>query len=105
MPTKKVSAIGSRRSVMSGHAHHTSGGLKKDHLIKIKVGEHRGKSLHRIVSRRKHASAMRKSSPLHKWVKAVRMAKKKLGIPRDAFVLVKRGRPLYMEAKKIYRAM
>lgn len=98
-------AVGSRRSVMNGNSQHTSGGLGKARLMKVKVGEYRGKALYRIVSRRKHNAAKRPNSPLHKWVLAVRMAKNKLGIRRDAFVKVKKGGRLYAEAKRIYRAM
>lgn len=90
---------------MNGNCKHTSGGLNKDRLMKVKVGEVHGKAVYRIVSRRKHKAAKRLSSPLHKWVLAVRMAKKKLGIPRDAFVKVKKGGRLYAEAKRLYRAM
>jgi hypothetical protein len=45
--TKKGKAIGSRREVMSGSCHHTSGGLTKKDLM-----YHKG----RIVSRKAHAA-------------------------------------------------
>lgn len=40
-------AVGSRRQVWNGTAHHTSGGLKKEDLMKNKHG--------RIVSKTRHA--------------------------------------------------
>jgi hypothetical protein len=46
-PAKMEHAVGSRRQVWEGHAHHTKGGLKKSDLVMNKWG--------RIVSKRKMA--------------------------------------------------
>lgn len=47
--SEHVKAVGSRAEVWHGNADHTSGGLKKKHLMMNKRG--------RIVSRKKHATA------------------------------------------------
>lgn len=82
-------AVGSRRQVMNGTAHHTSGGLvKKDLKLNPKSGE--------IVSREK--SKGEKKNP---WIVAVQKAKKELGIPKKEMAFPAKGSPLYKEAKKI----
>ena len=56
-----------------------------------------------IVSKKKSADAKKKSSPLAQWRKAVVAAKKNLGMDKKGeFVPIKKGTPLYREAKKIY---
>ena len=45
--TRKLPRVGSKAQVFHGTAHHTSGGLTKNDLMKTKKG--------RIVSRKKHA--------------------------------------------------
>ena len=56
-----------------------------------------------IVSKAKAAAAKKKSNPLAQWRKAVDAAKKKLGMDKKGeFVAIKKGTPLYKEAKKIY---
>lgn len=56
-----------------------------------------------IVSIKKSAEAKKKSNPLALWRKAVDAAKKKLGMDKKGeFVPIKKGTPLYREAKKIY---
>jgi hypothetical protein len=87
-------AVGSRREVMSGTAHHTAGGLlKKDLKKNPKTGEY--------VSKDKAKAG--KKNP---WIKAVAQAKKDLGIkkkglPFDSYSLAK-GTPLYRRAHEIY---
>jgi len=84
-----VQAVGSRRQVMNGTAHHTSGGLvKKDLKINPKSGE--------IVSREK--SKGEKKNP---WIVAVQKAKKELGIPKKEMAFPEKGSDLYKAAKKI----
>lgn len=56
-----------------------------------------------IVSIKKSADAKKKSSKLAQWRNAVDAAKKKLGIPKKGeFVPIKKGTPLYREARKIF---
>jgi hypothetical protein len=81
-------AVGSRAQVMSGTAHHTSGGLTKKDL-KYSNGE--------IVSKGK--SKAEKKNP---WIEAVQAAKKSLRIPKTEFTLVTKGSELYKRAKEIY---
>jgi hypothetical protein len=52
----KVAAVGSKAQVYKGHAHHTSGGLKKADIKRIKVGSRKGKVVYRYVSAKKHAA-------------------------------------------------
>ena len=54
----KVPAVGSKSQVFHGTAKHTSGGLKKNDLMKTKNG--------RIVSRRKHAAGKKAIKNLRK---------------------------------------
>jgi len=56
--TKKIKAVGSKAEVFHGTAKHTSGGLKKADLMKVKSG--------RIVSRRKHAAGKKAIKRLFK---------------------------------------
>ena len=82
-------AIGSRRQVMNGTAHHPTGGLvKKDLKLNPKSGE--------IVSREK--SKGEKKNP---WIAAVQKAKKSLKIPKKEMAFPTKGSELYKEAKKI----
>lgn len=48
---KKMKAVGSKAEVYHGNAKHTSGGLKKEDLMKNKHGK--------IVSKRKHANGLK----------------------------------------------
>lgn len=83
-------AVGSRRQVMNGTAHHTAGGLaKKDLKINPKTGE--------IVSKDKS-----KSEKVNPWIAAVKKAKKALKIPKNEMAFPSKGSELYKEAKKIY---
>jgi hypothetical protein len=54
----KMPAVGSKSQVFHGTAKHTSGGLKKNDLMKTKNG--------RIVSRRKHAAGKKAIKNLRK---------------------------------------
>jgi hypothetical protein len=56
--TQKIKAVGSKAEVFHGTAKHTSGGLKKVDLMKVKSG--------RIVSRRKHAAGKKAIKRLFK---------------------------------------
>ena len=56
--TQKIKAVGSKAEVFHGTAKHTSGGLKKADLMKVKSG--------RIVSRRKHAAGKKAIKRLFK---------------------------------------
>merc|ERR1712025_936188 len=91
-PKKKVSKIakGKFRKVMvlRGKKEKTVGGLKATDLIKNKYG--------RVVS--KKASAKAKKSP---WIAAVNAARKALNI--KGFQAIKKGSPLYVKAKALYK--
>lgn len=83
-----VQAVGSRRQVMNGTAHHTSGGLvKKDLKINPKSGE--------IVSREK--SKGEKKNP---WIVAVQKAKRSWASPRRRWRSRKRA-PISTRRRKI----
>jgi hypothetical protein len=85
---------GTKRQVINGTVTKTSGGLcKKD----IKTVKRSGNV--RYISKRKSQVAKNNFSG---WQKAVKQAKKELGIPQDEFVLVKKGSKLYKAAAKIY---
>lgn len=56
--TQKIKAVGSKAEVFHGTAKHTSGGLKRADLMKVKSG--------RIVSRRKHAAGKKAIKRLFK---------------------------------------
>lgn len=83
-------AVGSRRQVMNGTAHHTAGGLvKKDLKVNPTTGE--------IVSKDKS-----KSEKKNPWIAAVQKAKKALQIPKKSMAFPSKGSKLYKEAQKIY---
>jgi len=84
-----VQAVGSRREVFNGSAHHTTGGLVKKDLKLNPDGE--------IVSKAK--SKLGKKNP---WIKAVQKAKKSLGVPKKELAFPEKGSDLYKAAKKIY---
>lgn len=83
-----------KQQVMNGTVAHTPGGLGKSD-IKVK---RLSNGARRYVSKIKSAQA--KQNP---WIKAVKKARKNLGI--EGFVTINKGREgkaLYKEAKKIY---
>lgn len=97
-PKSPNRAVGSRRQVLSGKADHTSGGLKKNKLVRSVSG--------RIVSRA--AKAMGEDNP---WIKAVKKARanlnrSKMGINFNAVFPTKTGdaksagKVLYVESMK-----
>merc|ERR1711997_807851 len=85
---EKVSARLSKRHVFAGKAAKSNGGLTKDKLVKNKSG--------RIVS--KALSARGKKSP---WIAACAAARKALNI--KGFAVIKKGSPLYIKAKALYK--
>merc|ERR1719384_1126873 len=85
---KKISARLSKRHVFAGKAAKSTGGLTKDQLVKNKRGK--------IVSKAKAAKG--KKSP---WIAAVQAAKKALKL--TGFVAIKKGSPLYVKAKALYK--
>jgi len=89
MKAMKVISKGlSRRHVFAGKASKSKGGLTKDKLVKNKNG--------RVVS--KAASARGKKNP---WFAAVAAARKALNV--KGFVAIKKGSPLYVKAKALYK--
>jgi hypothetical protein len=84
-----------KQQVMNGTIAHTPGGLGKSDIKVRRLSNGGGK---RYVSKIKSAQA--KQNP---WIKAVKKARKNLGI--EGFVAINKGREgkaLYKEAKKIY---
>merc|ERR1740139_194052 len=87
-PMKVISNSLSRRHVFAGKAAKSKGGLGKDKLVKNKSG--------RIVS--KASSARAKKNP---WIAACAAARKALKI--KGFSVIKKGSPLYIKAKALYK--
>ena len=81
--------------VVHGTIDHTPGGLKKKDIKKIKTTS--GQTHYVSKKRSKNATKNFKD-----WHKAVKKAKKNLGIPVDEFVLLKKSSALYKEAARIY---
>merc|ERR1712141_838301 len=86
--------------VLRGFKEKTSGGLKKDALIKNKRGK--------VVSKKASAARVKlyRGSKLEKWTKAVQAARKALGV--TGFVALNgntaQGKALYAKAKALYTA-
>merc|ERR1719146_218833 len=96
MKAKKVSKIAkgknARSVVFRGTKEKTVSGLKKTDLMKNKRGK--------IVSKKAHASALKRYSNVKGWTAAVQKARKALGV--KGFVAIKKGTPLYKKAKELY---
>merc|ERR1739844_280482 len=100
----KVSKIAkgkrARAVVFAGSKEKTSGGMTKDQLVKSKTG--------RIVSKKASARAKKAyaSSPLKKWMEAMKQARKQLNI--KGFVAcggkTAQGKALYAKTKSILSA-
>jgi len=88
MKKKAISKFTARRQAFAGKIDTTKGGLKKSDLVKNKSG--------RVVS--KKASLRAKKSP---WIAAVQKARAALKI--KGFCAIKKGSPLYVKAKELYR--
>ncbi len=59
---------------------------------------------HRLVSKKRHNMAMKESSALKRWRKAIRLAKARLGLKKDEFIAVRKGTKLYALAKQYFKA-
>merc|ERR1719263_1825558 len=96
MKAKRVSKIAkgknARSMVFRGNKEKTLTGLKTTDLIKNKRGK--------IVSKKAHASALKRYSAIKGWTQAVQKARKVLGV--KGFQAIKKGSPLYAKAKEIY---
>mmetsp|Transcript_29737 Transcript_29737/g.68967 ORF Transcript_29737/g.68967 Transcript_29737/m.68967 type:complete len:124 (-) Transcript_29737:70-441(-) len=90
-------ARGAKASVFAGRRTKTSGGLRKEHLVKNKEGRVVAKSLS------KAAAARWNKNPMRAWVEATRQARQALGI--KGFVPIggvsATGRALYAKAKQL----
>merc|ERR1719262_614132 len=88
MKAKRVSKIAkgkfAKAVVLRGTKEKTAGGLKKSDLMKNKRGK--------IVSKKAHASALKRYSNIKGWTTAVQKARKALGV--KGFQAVKKGSPL-----------
>merc|ERR1712117_284291 len=91
----KKSLIGTKGQVFRGTKLKTKGGLVKKDLMKNKNG--------RVVSKKMHKNgkAVYKKG-IQKWTLAAQKARKNLGI--TSWCSIKKGTPLYKEAKRIYGA-
>jgi hypothetical protein len=91
---KKMSNVGSRKSVLAGKKIKTKTGLTKDQLVKNKVGN--------ICSRAKNAIGYKHFKNIEKWVNALKTARRELGL--TGFVAVKRGTEYYNKTMSLYLA-
>ena len=96
--------VGSRRCVYNGSAIRTSGGLKKEDILKIqrttrivrsKSGTETPKPVFAYVPKKKHALGK-----VNLWAQAIKEARKKLKL--TGFVKVEKGTDFYNTAKKIH---
>merc|ERR1712023_56798 len=96
MKAKRVSKLAkgkmARAVVFRGNKEKTLSGLKKTDLMKNKRGK--------IVSKKQHASALKRYSNVKGWIQAVQKARKALGV--KGFAAIKKGSPLYKKAKELY---
>merc|ERR1719408_833285 len=96
MKAKRISKIAKGRNaravVFRGNKEKTLTGLKKTDLMKNKAGK--------IVSKKAHASGLKRYSNIKGWTTAVQKARKVLGV--KGFQAVKKGSPLYKKAKELY---
>ena len=83
------------RKLMNGTIDKTPGGLTKKDIKKVKTSSGQIKYVHE--KRSKNAKKNFKG-----WHKAVKKAKKNLGIPKNEFVLLKKSSELYKEAARLY---
>jgi hypothetical protein len=88
MKKKPVSARTAKRQAFAGKIDKTNGGLAASSLVMNKNGK--------VVS--KKMSARGKKSP---WIAAVQKARAALKI--KGFAAIKKGSPLYIKAKEIYK--
>lgn len=91
---KKIQTVGSKAQVYNGTAKHTSGGVTKAGIMKLKNPN----GTHRYVFKAKHHNA--RGNP---WIKAVTKAKAeyKKETGKDAPVLVHKGTKIYKRAKEL----
>ena len=99
-----VVAVGSKAQVYKGLAKHTTGGLTRSGIMRIKVGVKKGttKSVYRYVSKKKHMrgkSLARVQPALRLW----RAAMARAGIPKGKFP--KKGTTAYRRVRAIYVQM
>merc|ERR1712094_141220 len=96
MKKKAVSKIAkgtrARSVVFRGTKEKTATGLTKSDLIKNKNGK--------IVSKKRSLLA-KKNNFIKGWTTAVQKARKALGL--KGFVAIKKGSPLYIKAKELYK--
>jgi hypothetical protein len=94
----KKSVVGKKASVFAGRKMRTTGGLKKENLMKNKRGK--------VVSKKASAAAKKRGGffKILKWSNAVKAARKFLGL--KGFVAVGgksgKGKALLMKSKSIY---
>merc|ERR1712194_201208 len=88
--------VQAKSQVLKGTKVKTSGGLKKDMLLKNKRGK--------VVSKKQHAAGKRSYSKVKKWVESVNKARSALGL--KGFVAINgktpEGKALYVKAKALH---
>merc|ERR1712198_819068 len=89
----KKDLVGTKAQVFRGTRLKTKGGLMKSDLCQNKTGK--------IVSKKRYQRGKKIfKTGIQKWQKAVMTARANLGI--TGFSVIKKGTPLYKEARKIY---
>merc|ERR1719463_505752 len=101
MKTKRVSKVAKGRyakaMVFRGSKAETSGGLKKDGLMKNKHGK--------VVSKKASANGKRAYNRIRRWSQCVQKARKELNIKGFCAVNGRgQGKALYAKAKALYNA-
>merc|ERR1712124_156500 len=93
MKKKSVSKIAkgshAKSMIFRGTKEKTVGGLTKSDLIKNKYGK--------VVSKKASLRAKKNSG----WTTAIQKARKALGL--KGFIAIKKGSPLYIKAKELYK--
>merc|ERR1712085_170916 len=98
MKKKSIIARGGRAKsqVLRGAKVKTSGGLKKDALMKNKRGK--------VVSKKQHAAGKKSYAGIKKWTECVNKARSALGLKGFVAINGKKpeGKALYAKAKALY---
>lgn len=101
-----MKTIGSKYQVYTGTAAHTSGGLVKSDIVRVKKGvsDITGENLYKYVSKVK-----RKAGQNNAWILSVQAAKRELGLQEGFITPRKRGgtqdqRDLYTLSMEIYES-
>merc|ERR1712194_916062 len=88
--------VQAKSQVLKGTKVKTSGGLKKDNLMKNKRGK--------VVSKKMHAAGKKRYGGIKKWTECVNKARSALGLKGFVAINGKKpeGKALYAKAKALY---